>query len=119
MVVGNLGALRQTNLKRLLAYSAIANAGYLLVGVMAFTAEGNISVIFYILVYSLASLGAFGVIAVLPALWRFWYSCYRLPASRRWPVSSENFISSLPLSEPCRKPPLGMTDFIGLSPSPS
>ncbi|SVB76885.1 uncharacterized protein METZ01_LOCUS229739, partial [marine metagenome] len=36
MVVGNLGALRQTNLKRLLAYSAIANAGYLLVGVVAF-----------------------------------------------------------------------------------
>ena len=65
MVVGNLGALRQTNLKRLLAYSAIANAGYLLVGVVAFSAEGNTSVIFYILVYSLASLGAFGVVAVL------------------------------------------------------
>ena len=65
MLVGNLGALRQTNLKRLLAYSAIANAGYLLVGVMAFTVEGNTSVIFYILVYSLASLGAFGVVAVL------------------------------------------------------
>ena len=65
MVVGNLGALRQTNLKRLLAYSAIANAGYLLVGVVAFSAEGNTSVIFYVLVYSLASLGAFGVVAVL------------------------------------------------------
>ncbi|MDC0065486.1 NADH-quinone oxidoreductase subunit N [Verrucomicrobia bacterium] len=65
MVVGNLGALRQTNLKRLLAYSAIANAGYLLVGVVAFSEPGNTSVIFYILVYSLASLGAFGVIAVL------------------------------------------------------
>ena len=65
MVVGNLGALRQTNLKRLLAYSAIANAGYLLVGVVAFSAVGNTSVIFYILVYSLASLGAFGVVAVL------------------------------------------------------
>ena len=65
MVVGNLGALRQTNLKRLLAYSAIANAGYLLVGVVAFSAAGNTSVIFYILVYSLASLGAFGVVAVL------------------------------------------------------
>jgi len=65
MVVGNLGALRQTNLKRLLAYSAIANAGYLLVGVVAFSAPGNTSVIFYILVYSLASLGAFGVVAVL------------------------------------------------------
>ncbi len=65
MVIGNLGALRQTNLKRLLAYSAIANAGYLLVGMVAFSAEGNTAVIFYILVYSLASLGAFGVIAVL------------------------------------------------------
>ena len=65
MVVGNLGALRQTNLKRLLAYSAIANAGYLLVGVVAFSRGGNTSVIFYILVYSLASLGAFGVVAVL------------------------------------------------------
>ena len=65
MVVGNLGALRQTNLKRLLAYSAIANAGYLLVGVVAFSAAGNASVIFYIVVYSLASLGAFGVVAVL------------------------------------------------------
>jgi len=65
MVVGNLGALRQTNLKRLLAYSAIANAGYLLVGVVAFSEAGNTSVIFYILVYSLASLGAFGVVAVL------------------------------------------------------
>ena len=65
MVVGNLGALRQTNLKRLLAYSAIANAGYLLVGVVAFSEPGNTSVIFYILVYSLASLGAFGVVAVL------------------------------------------------------
>ena len=65
MVVGNLGALRQTNLKRLLAYSAIANAGYLLVGVVAFSPAGNTSVIFYILVYSLASLGAFGVVALL------------------------------------------------------
>ena len=65
MVVGNLGALRQTNLKRLLAYSAIANAGYLLVGVVAFSTKGNEAVIFYILVYSLASLGAFGVVAVL------------------------------------------------------
>ena len=71
MLVGNLGALRQTNLKRLLAYSAIANAGYLLVGVLAFDApitdkaNANQSVFFYILVYSIASLGAFAVISVL------------------------------------------------------
>ena len=65
MLVGNLGALRQTNLKRLLAYSAIANAGYLVVGVLAFSDNGNISVLFYILVYSVSSLGAFAVISVL------------------------------------------------------
>ena len=65
MLVGNLGALRQTNLKRLLAYSAIANAGYLVVGVLAFSDDGNISVLFYILVYSVGSLGAFAVISFL------------------------------------------------------
>ena len=65
MLVGNLGALRQTNLKRLLAYSAIANAGYLVVGVLAFSGDGNKSVLFYILVYSIGSLGAFAVISVL------------------------------------------------------
>ncbi len=65
MAVGNLGALRQTNLKRLLAYSAIANAGYLVVGVLAFNEVGNQAVLFYILVYSIASLGAFAVIAVI------------------------------------------------------
>ena len=65
MLVGNLGALRQTNLKRLLAYSAIANAGYLVLGVLAFSDDGNISVLFYILVYSVGSLGAFAVISVL------------------------------------------------------
>ena len=65
ILVGNLGALRQNNLKRLLAYSAIANAGYLVVGVLAFSDDGNISVLFYILVYSVGSLGAFAVISVL------------------------------------------------------
>ena len=65
MLVGNLGALRQINLKRLLAYSAIANAGYLVVGVLAFSDDGNKSVLFYILVYSVGSLGAFAVISVL------------------------------------------------------
>ena len=65
MIVGNLGALRQTNLKRLLAYSAIANAGYLMVGVLAFNEDGNQSVLFYIIVYSIGSLGAFAVVSVL------------------------------------------------------
>jgi NADH-quinone oxidoreductase subunit N len=65
MLVGNLGALRQTNLKRLLAYSAIANAGYLMVGVLALNEDGAQSVLFYILVYSIGTLGAFSVISVL------------------------------------------------------
>ncbi len=65
MVWGNLAAIRQSNLKRLLAYSAVANAGYLLVGLLAFSPIGRASVLFYALVYALASLGAFGVISIL------------------------------------------------------
>jgi NADH-quinone oxidoreductase subunit N len=65
MAVGNLGALRQSNLKRLLAYSAIANAGYLLVAVVAFTEDGRAAAIFYAVVYAIATLGAFAVVAVL------------------------------------------------------
>ena len=65
MLIGNLGALRQTNLKRLLAYSGIANMGYLLVGAIALSTAGRASSLFYIVVYSMANLGAFGVVAVL------------------------------------------------------
>lgn len=65
MLIGNLGALRQTNLKRLLAYSGIANMGYLLVGAIALSTAGMASSLFYLVVYSLANLGAFGVVAVL------------------------------------------------------
>lgn len=65
MTVGNLGALRQSNLKRLLAYSAIANAGYLLVAVVAFTEDGRAAAVFYSVVYAIATLGAFAVVAVL------------------------------------------------------
>ena len=42
MTLGNLGAIRQTNIKRMLAYSGIAQAGYLLVGVAAFSARGHL-----------------------------------------------------------------------------
>lgn len=65
MAVGNLGALRQTNLKRLLAYSAIANAGYILIAVLAFNAEGRAAAVYYTLVYAVATLGAFAVVALL------------------------------------------------------
>jgi len=69
MSVGNLGALRQTNIKRLLAYSSIAHAGYMLIGVVAFATEGVglRAVLYYLLAYILMNLGAFGV-AILVGL---------------------------------------------------
>jgi NADH-quinone oxidoreductase subunit N len=65
MTVGNLGALRQSNLKRLLAYSAIANAGYVLVAIVAFNDDGRAATVFYTVVYAIATLGAFAVVALL------------------------------------------------------
>ncbi len=68
MVFGNVAALVQNRLKRLLAYSSIAHAGYLLVGVTAMfraQAAGASAVLFYLLVYSLATFGAFAVVAHL------------------------------------------------------
>jgi NADH-quinone oxidoreductase subunit N len=62
MVIGNTAALRQSNLKRLLAYSAIANAGYMLVALTAHSEIGNAAVMFYLAAYALMSLGAFSVI---------------------------------------------------------
>lgn len=62
LLIGNLGALRQSNLKRLLAYSAVGHAGYMLIGVLSGTVEGMAAVIFYVVIYALANLGAFGVI---------------------------------------------------------
>ena len=65
MIGGNLAALRQTNFKRLLAYSAIANAGYLLVGLVALSNDGRAATLFYVLVYSMATLGAFSVVSLI------------------------------------------------------
>ena len=69
MSLGNLAALWQSNAKRLLAYSAIAHAGYVLVGISAAAvggvAEGTSAVLFYLLAYSLMNLGAFVLIAHL------------------------------------------------------
>jgi NADH-quinone oxidoreductase subunit N len=70
MTYGNLAALAQTNFKRMLAYSSIAHAGYLLVGVAAasVSTEGPTSagaVVYYLVVYALANLGAFAVAAWL------------------------------------------------------
>jgi NADH-quinone oxidoreductase subunit N len=65
MVWGNLAALTQKNVKRLLAYSSIAHAGYALVGLVAGGAAGVQSVMFYMLVYTVTNLGAFGFVVML------------------------------------------------------
>jgi len=65
MILGNCAAIVQHNVKRLLAYSSIAHAGYIFVGLVAATSMGATSVLFYIIVYGLTNLGAFGVVAAL------------------------------------------------------
>ena len=65
MVVGNLGALGQNNVKRMLAYSSIGHAGYILLGVMVAGELGADSFLFYLLAYALTNLGAFGVVVAL------------------------------------------------------
>ncbi len=65
MLIGNLGALRQSNVKRLLAYASIANGGYLLIGLLALSPDGFAAALFYVAVYALANVGAFGVIGLL------------------------------------------------------
>jgi NADH-quinone oxidoreductase subunit N len=65
MVLGNCMAIVQRNVKRLLAYSSIAHAGYIFVGLLAATQSGTTSVLFYVIVYALTNMGAFGVVAAL------------------------------------------------------
>jgi len=63
MIFGNIIALVQDNVKRMLAYSSIAHAGYALVGLASGTFEGFSAVLFYLFAYTLMNIGAFGVIA--------------------------------------------------------
>ena len=65
MAVGNVMALSQTNIKRMLAYSSIAHAGYALVGLAAGGPEGAASVMLYVLIYALMNMGAFGIVIML------------------------------------------------------
>jgi NADH-quinone oxidoreductase subunit N len=65
MAVGNITAIAQTNLKRMLAYSTIAHMGFMLVGILSGTIEGYGSAMFYVVVYVLMSLGGFGMIMLL------------------------------------------------------
>jgi len=65
MVLGNLIAIVQSSVKRLLAYSAIAHAGYMLLGVLSNTPASASAMMFYVITYALTVIGAFGVVFVV------------------------------------------------------
>ncbi|MEQ8496308.1 MAG: NADH-quinone oxidoreductase subunit NuoN, partial [Gammaproteobacteria bacterium] len=65
MAIGNLVAIAQTNIKRMLAYSTISHMGFLLLGVIAANAIGYAAAMFYVIVYAIMSMGAFGAIILL------------------------------------------------------
>jgi NADH-quinone oxidoreductase subunit N len=65
MMVGAIVGVLQNNIKRMLAYSSIAHAGYLLLGIVAANTAGRAAVLFYLLTYAVANLGALGIVALL------------------------------------------------------
>ena len=65
MLVGNVAAIAQTNLKRMLAYSTFSHMGFMLLGILAGSQNGYSSAMFYVIVYALMSLGGFGMILLL------------------------------------------------------
>jgi len=65
MLWGNLAAIAQNSVRRLLAYSAIGHAGYMLIAVVVHTRQSLVALVYYVITYALASLGAFGVLCAL------------------------------------------------------
>ena len=65
MILGTVLGVVQTNVKRMLAYSAIAHAGYLLLGIIAASSTGKAAILFYLLTYAVSNLGALGIVALL------------------------------------------------------
>lgn len=65
MAIGNIVAIAQTNLKRMLAYSTIAHVGFILLGILAGTSEGYRAAMFYTFVYVIMAIGSFGMILLL------------------------------------------------------
>jgi NADH-quinone oxidoreductase subunit N len=65
MLLGNLVAIVQSSVRRLLAYSAIAHAGYMLLAIVAHTQQSLAALLYYVFTYALATLGAFGVVAII------------------------------------------------------
>ena len=65
MAVGNLAAIAQTNIKRMLAYSSIAHMGYMTLGLLTGTPQGYGAALFYVITYSLMTLAAFGLVLIM------------------------------------------------------
>ena len=65
IAIGNVVAMAQTNLKRMLAYSTISHVGYMLLGILAGTAQGYQAAMFYMISYVIVAAGAFGMILLL------------------------------------------------------
>ena len=68
MIIGNLFALRQQNMKRFLAFSSIAQVGFILIGITGQSPEGSASVIYFVAIYIFSNLAAFGVINLISAV---------------------------------------------------
>lgn len=68
IVIGNLFAIRQDNIKRFLAFSSIAQVGFILIGISGSSQEGSASVIYFVLVYVFSNLAAFGVVSLVSAV---------------------------------------------------
>ncbi|CAN5451348.1 NADH-quinone oxidoreductase subunit N [soil metagenome] len=66
--IGNLFAIRQDNLKRFLAFSSIAQVGFILIGISSGTQNGEAAVIYFLLIYLFSNLGAFGVVTLVSAI---------------------------------------------------
>ena len=86
MTIGNFAALVQSNVKRMLAYSSIAHAGYVLVAITSGPREGVAAAMFYLAAYVLMNIGAFAVVAHISGkgekylrskIWRAWASSSR------------------------------------------
>jgi NADH-quinone oxidoreductase subunit N len=65
MILGNIVAIAQTNIKRMLAYSSIAHVGYMLAGIATGTLDGQIGVMFYLTAYTFMNIGAFGIVSII------------------------------------------------------
>lgn len=68
IIIGNLFALRQENFKRFLAFSSIAQVGFILIGITGSSQEGSASVIYFVLIYVFSNLAAFGVVSLVSAV---------------------------------------------------